>query len=89
VKTEPWEEVAGLAAHSCQCTRLRLKPWEPPPAHSNDEVTRPDRYGSRPQQVALRQRMVKLGISIYEPDPIAAIERAEAERAQHAETPRV
>jgi len=33
--------------------------------------------------------MVKLGISIYEPDPIAAIERAEAERAQHAETPRV
>ena len=81
LKTEPWEEIAGFAAYSCQCTRLRLKPWEAPPVHSDDEVTRPDRYGSRPQEVALRQRMIKLGVSVYEPDPIPAIEAAEAERA--------
>ena len=78
LKTEPWEEVAGFAAYSCQCTRLRLKPWEAPPVHSDDEVTRPHRYGSRPQEVELRQRMIKLGVSLFEPDPLAALAAAEA-----------
>ena len=38
----------------------------------------------RPEEVALRRKMIALGISIWEPDPLAAITKAEAERAKTA-----
>ena len=76
-----WIEEAMRCAGFAQMTALRLRPWEAPPIVSDDEVGDPTKYGSRPQEVELRQRMIELGISVFEPDPIAAIEAAEAERA--------
>ena len=81
VGSPEWIKRARRCAGVAQMITLRLRPWEAPPIVTDDEVTKPDRYGSRPQEVELRQRMIKLGVSVYEPDPIAAIEAAEAERA--------
>jgi hypothetical protein len=55
---------------------LRLKPWQAPPVHTGDGVGDGNTYGSRPREVELRRRMIALGISVYEPDPIAAIAAA-------------
>jgi hypothetical protein len=35
--------------------------------------------GGKPEEVALRQRMIALGLSEFEPDPLTAIESAETE----------
>ena len=72
-----WIEEAQRCAGVAQMITLRLKPWQCPPVIASDTVgDNPDRYGERPQEVELRQRMIKLGISVYEPDPIAAMETA-------------
>jgi hypothetical protein len=76
---EPWEEVAAFAAYCCQRESLRLRPWECPPLHSADEIDARERYGGTAKEVALRRRMIALGISLYEPNPLAAITAAEAE----------
>ena len=41
----------------------------------NDEIdpTEGDSYGNRAEEVALKRKMLALGISIFEPDPLAAI----------------
>jgi hypothetical protein len=46
-----------------------------PPCDANDEIdpAEGDRYGNRTDEVALKRKMVALGISIFEPDPLAAI----------------
>ena len=51
---------------------------------SHDEIDPEGRYGGTEQEVGLRQKMLALGVSIFEPDPLAAIERAEAEAAAPA-----
>ncbi len=73
-----WFEEARRCAGFAQMITLRLKPWEAPPIVSDDEVGDPTKYGSRPQEVELRQRMIKLGVSLFEPDPLAALAAAEA-----------
>ena len=81
---EPWFTVAKFAAHSCQETALRLPPWQcwPPCAVEVDDDDEPglERRGIR-NSAALLRRMSTLGISRWHPDPVAAIETAEAERA--------
>jgi hypothetical protein len=41
-----------------------------------------DDGAAREQEVALRQRMLSLGLSVFEPNPLEAIERAETEAAK-------
>jgi hypothetical protein len=74
-----WIEEARRCAACAQMLTLGLRPWQCPPVHASDTVG-DDRYGERPAEVELRQRMIKLGISIFEPDPLAALAAAEAER---------
>jgi hypothetical protein len=76
---EGWREAAHAAAYACQCRTLKLRPWQAPPTdvHS-DVVMNPPSYGHRPEEIALRRRMLALGLSLYEPDPICALEAAEA-----------
>jgi hypothetical protein len=80
---EPWFAVARFAAHGCQEHALRLKPWQcwPPCAVEPDDVDAPgfEHRGIR-SSAALLQRMLALGISRWHPDPLAAIEAAEAGR---------
>jgi hypothetical protein len=75
-----WEEAALSACFVCQSRTLKLRPWQAPPVHvHDDEVTGPS-YGHRPEEIALRRRMLAAGLSVYEPDPIAALEAAESAR---------
>ena len=78
LKTSTWQEAAEYAAYHCQMRVLKLRPWQTPPMISHDEIDPEGRYGGTEQEVGLRQKMLALGVSIFEPDPLAAIERAEA-----------
>jgi hypothetical protein len=77
---EPWIEVAKFAAHSCQERALHLQPWQcwPPCAVEVDDDDTPGfEHRSIRSSAALLRRMLKLGISRWHPDPLAAIEAAE------------
>jgi hypothetical protein len=67
MKPQVWEEVAEFAANICQTTSLNLRPWEFPPCRAKDG-----------DALKLRDRMVAAGVSIWHPDPIAALRKAEA-----------
>ena len=67
-----WQEAAESAAYHCQCRALRLKPWQAPPCHGGpDEIG--IGYGNTAGEVRLRRRLREAGLSLYEPDPHAAL----------------
>jgi hypothetical protein len=70
-------EAAGLTAvYSAQCTTLRLTPWQAPPCHVRGASDAPsDDYGHRSSELALRDRLLAAGLSVYEPDPLSALAR--------------
>jgi hypothetical protein len=76
------EQAAGeFASGLLQVRSLRLRPCEAPPIDSTNVEIPSDRYGCRASEVALLRKMLSLGLSRFECDPLAAIERAERERA--------
>jgi hypothetical protein len=83
LKERPWQDVAEFAAYGCQCDALRLKPWQPPPcwAEVDDQDNEAGPISGHRAAAELLRRMLALGISRWHPDPLAAIEAAEAERA--------
>jgi hypothetical protein len=83
LQERPWREVAEFAAYGCQCDALHLKPWQPPPcwAEIDDQDNEAGPISGRKAAAELLRRMLALGISHWHPDPLAAIEAAEAERA--------
>jgi hypothetical protein len=64
---QSFEEIGMSAAYGCQCRSLRLKPWESPPMYAH---LHPD---DRQLQV-LVEKMLAAGLSLYEPDPVGALE---------------
>jgi hypothetical protein len=76
--TPDWIELAQRLAAEAQYTTLGLKPWQTEPVHvvDNGHVD-PSGWANRPDEVALRRKMLALGISLFEPDVPAAIARAE------------
>jgi len=69
-----WPEAAASAVYHLQIRALRLKPWHCPPCDCrSDEIGHG--YGHSRAEVMLRRRMLKAGLSLYEPDPIAALEK--------------
>ena len=82
LRERPWREVAEFAAYGCQCDALRLKPWQPPPCHAHlddDDGEAGPIMGRRAAAMLLR-KMLLLAVDRWHPDPLAAIERAEAAR---------
>ena len=75
-----WFEAASTAAYRCQLRSLQLKPWHCPPMDCGDVVFKNGGYGNTGKEVRLRLKMKALGISVYEPDPIGAITKAEDAR---------
>jgi hypothetical protein len=75
------QEVGLFASTILQLRALRLRPWEATPAESFNVADPSDHFGCRPNEVALLRKMLALGISRYDPTPLAAIEHAERERA--------
>jgi hypothetical protein len=68
-----WFYAARFAAYNCQVNLLRLQPWEHPPVWCHD----PDDYPESPEAAQLLRRMLKAGVSRYDPDPMSALEKAE------------
>jgi hypothetical protein len=69
---DPWAEVAEFAAYSCQIHALSLKPWQSPPCHADEDD--PDEQDKKAQH--LLRKMLAAGVSRFDPDPLAALERA-------------
>lgn len=68
LEPESWDDVAKFAADICQTRALNLSPWEYPPCRAGR-----DAFGNE-GSLTLRDQLIAAGISIYHPDPIAALE---------------
>jgi hypothetical protein len=68
LRDEPWEDVARFCAFSAQIESLHLQPWE-------STVV----YADSPEAHALLRRLKAAGLSKFEPDPLRALQRVEAE----------
>ncbi len=66
LRTEPFEAVGRFCAFSAQIEFMHLQPWE-------STIV----YTDLPESHALRRRLIAAGLSKYEPDPLAALERVE------------
>ena len=80
-----WEDVARFASSCAQARSLQAQPWQTLPQYASLDSLR-DPYGdpSGAREAAeLLKKMLALGISKYEPNPLAAI--AEAEKRQAAQ----
>jgi hypothetical protein len=83
LRTNGFFEAGHLASYHCQYRALQLKPWEFPPIWIDDiseTLKEPSDSKDRHRAAKLLQRLLAGGLSRYEPDPLAALERAEAER---------
>lgn len=84
LKNEPWIEVATFASYCCQDDALHLKPWQPPPCWMGKEKPVDDFPGAgRVAAWELRTRLDASGLSMYEPEPVKALQEA----AQHVPPP--
>jgi hypothetical protein len=80
--TPQWVEVATRIAVMAQAATLGLRPWQAEPCNVHDDgVIDNDCYGRRPSEVMLRRKLIALGISIFEPEVLRAIEAAERAKA--------
>jgi len=79
LQDEPWEQVARFAAYCRQCDNLHLLPHQSPPCWINDMeavlAAGDDGILGKYAAATLLKRMLDAGLSIYEPDPIDALER--------------
>jgi hypothetical protein len=76
--TPEWIETVTRLATLAQSVTLGLRPWQCEPCRTSDDGhIDPDCYGRRPDEIALRRKLISLGLSIFEPDPMAALARAE------------
>jgi hypothetical protein len=80
IKDRHFDDVATFAAYCCQCQALKLKPWEIAPCHVSEEdepLPRSPALDWRHYREAhdIARRLLRAGLSKFEPDPIAALER--------------
>src|SRR5262249_26095265 len=79
-----WQWAAETAAYHCQDSALKLRPWQPPPCWirdvEGDLAAGDDGISGRHAAALLTQRLLRAGLSRFEPDPLGALERAESTR---------
>jgi hypothetical protein len=77
-----WDEASEAAAYHLQVESLQLKCFECPPSscRGSIDVVNDMVYGSRRKEVALRRRLLRAGLSLFEPFPHAALKEAERKR---------
>jgi hypothetical protein len=73
LEERPFEEVGEWASGVCQAQNLRLKPWQCAPSSTANVENPRDVYGVRPAEVGLLRKLLSLGLSRFEPDPLAAM----------------
>jgi hypothetical protein len=72
MRPQPWREVAEFAADICQTESLNLMPWEQPPCRPGVDCTGND------ASLKLAAKMEAAGVSRWHPDPLRALEEANA-----------
>ena len=79
LKTESWREVAEFAASVAQHKSLKTKPWEVGPISVDEYDPMPvgDDVHRRGRAIKLLQRLLRAGLSRFEPSPIEALARVE------------
>jgi hypothetical protein len=70
LEEDDWFEAARFAAYHQQTKNLRLRPWQSPPCCVGA------RAGTDEEILEIGRRLVRLGLSLFEPDPLKAIENA-------------
>jgi len=79
---EDWTDIGKSCAYHRQIVVLDLMPWQSPPCYADPGALREpfgDPRAAR-ESAELLQRLLRLGLSRFEPDPLAAIAEAEAKR---------
>jgi hypothetical protein len=79
LRVEKREDVAEFASYCAQGRALNLQPWQSPPCVAS-LVSLREPYGdprAARESAELLSKMLALGLSRYEPNPLAAIEQAE------------
>jgi hypothetical protein len=66
-------DACSFAAFHQQVQNLSLPPWELPPCCIGGDEAR-----ISPEIMAIGDRLLKAGLSLYEPDPLEALAKAEA-----------
>jgi len=80
LKHESWRAVGEFAASCCQDRALATKPWETAPCSVDEDDPIPDGDDHRRtgRAIKLLRRLLRAGLSRYEPSPIEALARVEA-----------
>ena len=84
-RTDDLEEVGSFASYSCQMNSLHLRPWQTAPLWVGNldvalHLPFGDPRGDR-EAAELLKKMLDAGLSRFEPDPLDALDHAEAARA--------
>ena len=83
------DEIATFCAYCCQVESLQLKPWQVAPCEIPDDdddlrIPVPDFQHYRIAR-DLKRKLIRAGLSKWEPDPIAALERTKSRKGFGAE----
>jgi hypothetical protein len=88
-----WAETAWSAVYHQQIETLDLYPWQSPPVVLNVDVEKFDDILAKPDPIGdyatvlLTTKLIKFGVSVYSPDPIAALKKA-LKQARRGRPPR-
>jgi hypothetical protein len=69
-----WHEAAKFAAYHQQVKNLRLQPWQSPPCSAGTRTYVDEEI------LEISRRLVRLGLSLFEPDPLDAIDAKQVPR---------
>lgn len=78
LKSRDWEEVASFCSTVAQSRSLNLRPWQVAPCDFHPADLDADWRRGGQAASDLLERMRRHNISKYHPDPLAALQRAEA-----------
>jgi hypothetical protein len=96
VAQDGWERGALYAAYDCQDAALKLKPWQAPPCWLRTDFDVAEALASSGNDVhgwrraaRLLRKLERAGLSRFEPDPLAALERvASGSQARERDVPK-
>ena len=88
LKTESWRAVAEFAASCCQHRALATRPWELAPVSVDEDDPIPDGDDHRRtgRAIKLLRRLLAAGLSRFEPQPLAALEKIAAAKIEGSPT---
>jgi hypothetical protein len=93
LREDGWAETALSAVYHQQINSLDLQPWQTPPSMLQCDVEKFDDILAKPDPIGdyatvlLTTKLIRLGVSVYSPDPIDALKKA-VKQARRGRPPR-